>query len=619
MNNVVDKKLLHRISSTLKANQPVKIGLTSSGVLNIDHPVPFLLAYRFPPDGKDYFTFQLGKTESSYIMADNDSEGSLQTLIKKITDQLADQFGSFLLMEVWIGDGRKKDDFTIYVNHKSGEPIAKVLKDELSTPIGLRQLTASVEKIESITPPYYSPLLTREEAKLSGTLLMGMEIRPSYINSATGNPYPLYLRELRDTFGKALKKAFFEFVRLHTSYNASHFQMLGTTVLEDLVWDIDKKLAEYSQNFDFLFLITPVNVDKAWEEFKRSNFHKAPVFHYRPMPIDPEIIKRKIYDLPIENVADPTLAFLFRDKRKEIDRMLTMLIDREKSDFIQSSLQLFGKIDENLLDVAKGLLVAIPSDSHKKKEFMEREEFIALAEMELKFLKEQYDEVTTDIMVRNDMEGILVSRGVLHINKNFKLERSRADALIQHEVGTHVATYFNGKAQPFQLFYTGVPGYEQLQEGLAVLAEYLVGGLTNNRLRTLAARVVAVHQMVAGYSFIDTFFLLTDKYSFTPEQAFSITMRAYRGGGLTKDAIYLKGLINLLEYMKEGNDIKPLLIGKIRQDYLPILDELVYRKILKPIPITPRYLDGRYNDKIKEIQKGINVFNLTQSCELDSL
>ena len=618
MNHVVDKKLLHRISSTLKANQPVKIGLPSSGILNIDHPVPFLLAYRFPPDGKDYFTLQLGKTESSYIMADNDNEGSLQTLIKKITNQLADQFGSFLLMEVWIGDGSRKEDFTIYINHKSLEPIAKLLQEELSTPIGLRQLSASVEKTESITPPYYSPLFTRDEAKLSGTLLMGMEIRPSYINSATGNPYPLYLRELRETFGRALKKAFFEFVRLHTSHNASHFQMLGTTVLEDLVWDIDKSLAEYSQNFDFLFLITPVNIDKAWEEFKRSNFRKAPVFHYRPMPIDPEIIKRKIYDLPIEKVADPTLAFLFRDKRKEIDRMLTMLIDREKPDFVQSSLQLFGKIDENLLDVAKGLLVAIPNNIHKKKELMERDEFIALAERELMFLKEQYEEVTTDIMVRNNMEGILVSRGVLHINKNFKLERSRANALIQHEVGTHVATYFNGKAQPFQLFYTGVPGYEQLQEGLAVLAEYLAGGLTNSRLRTLAARVVAVHQMVAGYSFIDTFFLLTDKYSFTPEQAFSITMRAYRGGGLTKDAIYLKGLINLLEYMKEGNDIKPLLIGKIRQDYLPILDELVYRKILKPIPITPRYLDGRYNKKIKEIEKGINVFNLIQLCELDS-
>ena len=40
---------------------------------------------------------------------------------------------------------------------------------------------------------------------------------------------------------------------------------------------------------------------------------------------------------------------------------------------------------------------------------------------------------------------------------------------------------------------SGLAGHEETQEGLAVLAEYLVGGLTASRLRQLAARVVAVH------------------------------------------------------------------------------------------------------------------------------
>lgn len=616
MTETLDKKILHRISSQLKANHAVHIDLPSSGLLRIDQPVPFLLAYRFPPDGKDYFTYQLGKTESSYIMAAEDDDGSLHTLLKKINDQLADLFGSFLLFEVWVGDRKMQDDFTIYYDHKSAEPIAEILKTELSLSSGLQKLSVSVEKTDSISPSYYNPLLTKEEAKRSGTLMMGMEIKPGYINNNTGKPYPLYTRELRIAFGKALKKAFFEFVRLHTSFNASHFEMLGTTVIEDLVWQIDEKLAECSQRFDFLFLITPVNVEQAWKEFRKSKFEKPPVFHYRHMPIDPEIVKRKLYDLPIENIADPTIAFLFRDKRKEIDRMLTMLMDREKPDFVQSSIQLFGRIDENLLEIAKGLLVAIPvSKREKKKDVMLLDEFVSLAKEELNYLKAQFSEVQTDIMVRDDIEGILVSRGVLCINNKFSVERSRARALIQHEVGTHITTYFNGKAQPFRLFYNGVPGYEQLQEGLAVFAEYLCGGLNSGRLRTLAARVVAVHQMVAGHSFIDTFFLLTDKYHFSQEHAFSITMRTYRGGGLTKDAIYLKGLISLMEYIQEGNDVMPLLIGKIRQDYLPIIDELTYRKLLNPIPITPRYLGKQYQEKIKKIEKNFSVFNLTQPCE----
>lgn len=615
MTDTLDKKMLHRISSQLKANKAVHVELPSSGSLRIDQPVPFLLAYRFPPDGKDYFTYQLGKTESSYIMAAEDDEGSLHTLLKKINHQLSDMFGSFLLLEVWVGDRKMEQDFTIHIDQKSAEPIAEILQEELTIPIGLRKLKVSVEKSEKIAPSYYSPLLTREEAKKSGTLVMGLEIKPGYINNTTGKAYPLYARELRIAFGSALKKAFFEFVRLHTSFNAAHFQMLGTTVIEDLVWQIDEKLAECSQKFDFLFLITPVNVDRAWKEFQKSNFQKPPVFHYRHMPIDPEIVKRKLYDLPIENIADPTIAFLFRDKRKEIDRMLTMLIDREKPDFVQSSVQLFGKIDENLLEVARGLLVAIPPLKNKNKEMMELDEFIDLAKEELKYLKEQFSEVTTDIMVRDDIEGILVSRGVLCINDKFCVERSRARALIQHEVGTHIATYFNGKAQPFRLFYNGVPGYEQLQEGLAVFAEYICGGLNNSRLRTLAARVVAVHQMIKGHPFIDTFFLLTDKYKFSPERSFSITMRVYRGGGLTKDAIYLKGLISLLDYIKEGKELMPLLIGKIRQDYLPVIEELTYRNLLKPIPIKPRYLADSYNEKIKKVEKQLTVFNLTQPCE----
>lgn len=171
-------------------------------------------------------------------------------------------------------------------------------------------------------------------------------------------------------------------------------------------------------------------------------------------------------------------------------------------------------------------------------------------------------------------------------------------------------TYYNGKAQPLKLFYIGVPGYEQLQEGLAVFSEYLSGGLTNERMRILAARVVAVNHMITGNSFVDTFFLLTDKYQFTPETAFHITMRVYRGGGLTKDAVYLKGLLNLIEYIKQGNDIAPLLIGKIRQDYIPVINELTFRGLLSKIPIKPRYLSAPFLKHINTIKKGGNIFTM---------
>ena len=72
---------------------------------------------------------------------------------------------------------------------------------------------------------------------------------------------------------------------------------------------------------------------------------------------------------------------------------------------------------------------------------------------------------------------------------------ARVHALLQHEIGTHIVTHVNGSHSRCSLLGAGLAGYDETQEGLAVFAEYLVGGLTARRLRQLAARVVAVHQM----------------------------------------------------------------------------------------------------------------------------
>ena len=607
------EKVLNQIQDKLKKGEPIRLSLPDKGILKIDKPVPFLLVYRVPKKGKDNFAYNLAKTESSYLIT-SDYEGSgLTELLKLISAYLADQFGGFMLVEIW--HQAKLDDkaFTIKVNQKGTLSMATKLTEELNAlRIGNQKITASLNKQKTaVAPPGRSPLIDKNVAKQSEIVLVGVEIAPVYNDVKTGKPYPLFMRELRAAFGKSLRKSLFEFVRTNTSYNATHFEMLGTTVLDDKVWEIDNELAEYSNLFDFLLLVTPINTMDAWKNFAENKYLKAPVFHYRPMPIEPELIKRKIYNLPIEDISDPTIAFLFRDKRKEIDRMLNMMLEREKPDFMHSSLQILGNIDEHLLDVARAILVAAePNYEQENQDLLNAWEFAQMAENELIWLKKQDASILTAVRVRDDVDGVMVSRGILNINKSYQISKQRAFALIQHEIGTHVVTYYNGKAQPLKLFYIGVPGYEQLQEGLAVFSEYLCGGLTNQRMRILAARVVAVNSMITGNSFVDTFFLLTDKYLFTPEAAFHITMRVYRGGGLTKDAVYLKGLLNLIEYIKQGNDIAPLLIGKIRQDYIPVINELTFRGLLSKIPIKPRYLSRPYLKHIETIKKGGNIFTM---------
>ncbi|MDX5397509.1 MAG: flavohemoglobin expression-modulating QEGLA motif protein, partial [Hymenobacteraceae bacterium] len=363
------------------------------------------------------------------------------------------------------------------------------------------------------------------------------ELKPFYQNPENKRPYPLLLRLLRTELATAIQKTVFDFVRIQTSHEPTHFQALGRQGVVQAVWKIDKQLVEISTQFRFLMLVTPVNADKAWLEFKEKNYEETPSFHYRLMPVDPELLKRKLFNIPVEKVEDPTLAYLFRDKRHELDKMITMLADRETPDFLYSSLQLFGGVDESLLKIAEGLLAAIPApDQNAEEEVMPVKEFAALAQSELDFLRKQNKIVDAKVEIRPDVVSLMVSKGQFLIGNEAYIPRHRAEALIQHEVGTHVLTYYNGKAQPLQQLYAGVPGYEELQEGLAVLSEYLVGVLDHRRMRVLAARVVEVDKLIKGCTFLENFWMLHEKYHFHSEDAYDIAMRVHRGGGLTKDA-----------------------------------------------------------------------------------
>ena len=63
---------------------------------------------------------------------------------------------------------------------------------------------------------------------------------------------------------------------------------------------------------------------------------------------------------------------------------------------------------------------------------------------------------------------------------------------------------------------------------MAVLAEFLVGGLDAARLRLLAGRVLAVDGMVGGAGFIETFRLLRHDQGFAARAAFVMAMRIAR-------------------------------------------------------------------------------------------
>ena len=79
-----------------------------------------------------------------------------------------------------------------------------------------------------------------------------------------------------------------------------------------------------------------------------------------------------------------------------------------------------------------------------------------------------------------------------------------------------------------------------------MLAEYLSGWLPGERLRVLAGRVVAADMAIHGTGCPGSFACLHETHGFSTGDAFDVAVRARRGGGLTKDAVYLRGLRDLL-------------------------------------------------------------------------
>jgi hypothetical protein len=92
--------------------------------------------------------------------------------------------------------------------------------------------------------------------------------------------------------------------------------------------------------------------------------------------------------------------------------------------------------------------------------------------------------------------------------------------------------------------------------------------------------------MVNDKDFRTTFLLLKEQYKVKDDKAFTITARAYRGGGYTKDYLYLQGIRKMLNAYETNPNFNNLLIGKTSYEYLPLLTRLIEKGYLN----TPKYV-----------------------------
>ena len=614
----ISNELINKISQQLNDNAHIDEMLDNQGRLHFDRQLPYLCVHRQIDDLTD--TGQLLHGQAAYLTVH--AQANCRELVHEIVKNQSTRFGQFLIIELWTNNRNLSielqppaPEFSIHTPQKG---IANDILDTFEIAlqkIKLRQRHAVVKTnyADHCAPPDLPPLLNREEASQLKCIILGLEVAPVY-RDENNQTLPYALRVMRRELTHALKKVFYQFSHYYTHFQPRHYHELGPRALTKTVWQVDQQLAEISESFDLLLHVTPTNAAQAWTEFTTNGHQKTPEFHYRARNVDPTTLKRKLYHILLERIEDPTLADLFTAKRDELDRQITLLNDRNSEAFLYGSIQLFGQIDKKLLEDAQ-LIIRHSSDSRiSDGEKLSATQLAIHANEELEHYRKSDPSFAAKVEVRDDITGILVSHGNFLIGSDAKVSKARLSATLNHEIGTHALTYHNGKKQPMQQLYAGMAGYEELQEGLAVLAEYLSDGLALSRLQLLAGRVIAVHNIIDGADFVECYRSLREDYGFHTFTAFNMTMRIYRGGGYTKDMIYLRGFIKLIHYLAKNEDMTLLYCGKIAMEHLHLLQELRWRKVLKPLALTPRYLqDAMAQKRLKTLRDTPSIHHILGS------
>ncbi len=120
--------------------------------------------------------------------------------------------------------------------------------------------------------------------------------------------------------------------------------------------------------------------------------------------------------------------------------------------------------------------------------------------------------------------------------------------------------------------------------------------------------------MLEGRPFAETYNMLVGEHGFGPAAAFNLTLRLYRGGGLAKDAIYLRGLLELLSHLKSGGALDPFWMGKISASHFRVMQELSLRGLLKAPVLRPAFLvDPHAQARLDKARAGMTPLDMVIS------
>ncbi|MDP2629334.1 MAG: DUF1704 domain-containing protein [Candidatus Harrisonbacteria bacterium] len=187
---------------------------------------------------------------------------------------------------------------------------------------------------------------------------------------------------------------------------------------------------------------------------------------------------------------------------------------------------------------------------------------------------------------------------LIKVPEGRKIDARGLQALISHEVGTHILRGHNGLQSPLQLLSLGLDYYFLLEEGLALHREFNASGV-ERRLGVMdvaiaMARGVAIKakNFREIYEILNDYYFAVNVYSKAGkrvhrahDKAWRQTLRVFRGTTaqqkgycFTRNVVYHSGLLKIREYLTQHPEKEDLLLqGKYdptNEEHIRILQGL---------------------------------------------
>lgn len=420
-------------------------------------------------------------------------------------------------------------------------------------------------------------------AHFDNTLVLPIEVKKVFMDESTGELYPLVLEELKSGFKNAVSESAAYFMRRYTKKKSTQkADILSSNISPELI-SLDKKLFSLCKSVETLNYINPINLAAQKTKFLKKNSYISPNFNYKQLNINPYKFREHLYKLPVDDVADAGIQQLYRHVIDNLASKIDLLASIGTDDFVYNSLKYYGEPNHTDIANARFLLHINDEDFLDSRVYLNADEAVdyftyQAKEWGLKCKVEKSGKIVAKAMVNNE-------KALLLINKNAQFTDKELHAFAYHELGIHMLTTINAKKHPLKVFSLGLTGNTHTQEGIAIYSEYCSGSLTIKRLKNLALRVIAVKYMLEHGDFVKTYHALMNEFSLDKDAAFTLTTRVYRGGGFTKDYLYLTGLRDILQVVKE-QPLDNLLVGKTGLLDFDVVSEMVERGMIeKPVPL----------------------------------